>query len=545
MKKFIATLMISVMVLGVLAAFAGCGEKRSYTIDLEVDTTVSRPVLKGLYPSSGMSDFADSYTSRQLEKMTGYKVEYSEISGSNEESEVSNATYNRNTYSFIKCGKGSFDQLVIQDAFADLTAALEVYGKDLLATIDKELWDACTFDGKIYGIPEYGFGYMQDTALIFNMKHLEKAGVNKIPETLTEFTETLHKLQDTFGSDTNYHAMAMTAAEAELSIISSAFEMPSQFYEDTDGTIKNYIYSDKAVNYYKYMNEQVYKYKSGCLPKNWDQAQAGEIMKWFANENISVAHLPYWYYNNLCEQVLGNNKEGYETIGEVKENLKWQTRIKGDGAFGSIKQEKGKNREIGDIGYVITIPRQSSADAPYALDWMNQRIQDDNYKAFLLGEEGVTYQIVTAEQATEEDVAIPEEDGSTTYYRLLDGYKQVIGNSMYTTGGNPEMGRKYWPLREKKYDCWDILLPAEEDDLMILSALAKAPVLTNFSKTSMESRSKILTYAQQMINAKGTSERNSFDAYLATAKKTFEDKYWTPQIRTEVQTWYDENRRGA
>ncbi|MDE7159109.1 MAG: glycosyltransferase, partial [Clostridiales bacterium] len=159
--------------------------------------------------------------------------------------------------------------------------------------------------------------------------------------------------------------------------------------------------------------------------------------------------------------------------------------IKGDGSYGSIKQEKGKMRGIGDIGYMIAIPEGSYKTAPYALDWMNTKIKDENYKDYLLGVEGVSYNIIPEAEKQDGDIGITEDDGSVTYYRLLDKYKEVQQNSMYATGGNPKIGRKYWPLREASYDCWDILLPDDESDLMITSVLAKCPCLSVWNGVSM------------------------------------------------------------
>ena len=117
-------------------------------------------------------------------------------------------------------------------------------------------------------------------------------------------------------------------------------------------------------------------------------------MTWFTNENISVAQIPYWNFNPLCGQMAANPKLGYASVEEAREDLGWATRIKGDGSYGSVVQEKGRMRGIGDIGYMIALPVRAVNQAPYALDWMNQKIKDENYKAFLLGKEGVSHNII-------------------------------------------------------------------------------------------------------------------------------------------------------
>lgn len=529
--------------LALVFSTVGCGGTNEDW--LNVDITQNKPTLSGLYPASGMrdSEFQDSPTSRAFEEMTGYTVNYYQISGSNEEAEVGNALLEDNTYSFIKCGRGAYDQYVVQEAFLDLTELLEKYGQNLLEVIPDDLWEACKYNGKIYGIPEYGFGYMEDCALVFNVEHLERAGIAKLPETLTEFTQTIYKLQETLGAkDNNYHALAMTAADAELSIISSAFEMPKEFYADENGKVTNFIYSDKTLNYVKYMNRLV---RDNCLPPNWDSAQAQQLMGWFTNENISVAYLPYWYVTPLCEQMAANKADKYPTVEAARAGLKWQTRIKGDGSNGSIVQSKGKFRAVDDVGYFIAVPYQSRATAAYAIDWMNTRITDENYRRFVIGEENVSYKIVSESEATEDDIAIVEADSSTRYYRLLDGYADIVGNSMYTTGGNPTVGRRYWPLREKNYKCWPILLPEDEDELCIRSVLGKCPILPEWSEKSMAARSQIITYMQRMINAEidgDESVRNSLPYLLKIMKNNFETTVWTSTCAAQVQEWYDSRK---
>ncbi|MDE5896702.1 MAG: extracellular solute-binding protein [Clostridia bacterium] len=546
MKKPFIVFTAALLAASIALPLAGCAgiNLDNAVIDLDVDVTQNRPTLKGLYPNSGMSDdlFQNSITAKQLEKITGYKVSYSQITSGNEEQAVGTALLDPDTYSFVKCGRGSFDQYVVNDAFLDLTDALKTYAPDLLEVIDDDLWEACTYNGKIYAIPEYGFGYMQDNALIFNKKHLEAVGITKVPETLTEFTDAVHALQDKYGANPNYNAFAMAGSDAELSIISSTFEMPCEFYEDEDGQVKNYIFSEKTKNYYQYMNEEIFM--KNCIPASWTTAQADKVMAWFVNEEISVAHLPYWYVQSLCDSMAATNS-AYADSAAAREAIVWQTRIKGDGSYGSIVQEKGRMRGIGDVGYMIAIPEQSVDVAPYALDWMNTKITDENYKAFLLGEEGVSYEIIDAANVQEGDIGIEEDDGSTTYYRLLEKYAEVQQNSMYTTGGNPAMGRKYWPLREASYDCWPILLPVEEDDLMITSVIAKCPCLPEWSGNSIRARSTIITGAQQMINATNKNDRTSLETILTNLQKSFNDKYWTKSCAEQVQTWYDASRRNG
>ena len=151
--------------------------------------------LNVLFPNSGITDdkFVDNSTTRAIEEFTGQKVNYSQMLGSSEENDVSNALL-AGEYSLIKMQRGSFDQNVVLEAFYDITDLIEEYGKNLLEVIDDEAaWDACRYNGKLYAVPEVGWGFMYDNAIVFNMNDLAEVGITEVPSTLSEFTTALEK----------------------------------------------------------------------------------------------------------------------------------------------------------------------------------------------------------------------------------------------------------------------------------------------------------------------------------------------------------------
>ncbi|MDE7159110.1 MAG: hypothetical protein K2N74_06000, partial [Clostridiales bacterium] len=52
--------------------------------------------------------------------------------------------------------------------------------------------------------------------------------------------------------------------------------------------------------------------------------QALQVMTLFAEEKISVAHLPYWYVDALCETMARVNKN-YNSKDDVRKDIVWQT----------------------------------------------------------------------------------------------------------------------------------------------------------------------------------------------------------------------------
>ena len=149
--------------------------KDKASINLNVDLN-NKIELKTLYPNSGMSnsDFADSRTTKYFEELTGYKVTY-EQALADQSGIVQNILGGALPYHMLKLESGTYMQYVSQGDFVDLKPALEKFGKNILANVPKEAWDAVTQDGKIYAIPELGFGQMISSALVWNMKQLNEA----------------------------------------------------------------------------------------------------------------------------------------------------------------------------------------------------------------------------------------------------------------------------------------------------------------------------------------------------------------------------------
>ena len=178
---------------------------------------------------------------------------------------------------------------------------------------------------------------------------------------------------------------------------------------------------------------------------------------------------------------------------------------------------------------------------------MDAKITDENYRSFLVGKEGESYELVTEEEylANEADedsdtviVPIEEADGTTQYYKLLAEYDNVKDNSMYQTGGNAEVGRRYWPLREAYYNCWGILMDVEDYDHVMTSALSRYSVIPSWSAVSITARSRIVTYIQNTINA---DDENTFDRYFNYLKDTGFPNLWN-DCDADVQAWYQSTK---
>lgn len=528
MKKIITSFLIIITAL----LLTGCDGFKDLEINLDIDLDV-KPVLKGYYPNSGMSntEFGNSYTTRMSEELTGYKVEYSQDASGNQKQAIENALISKADYSFFKLEVGSYEGIVGDLALLDLAPYLEKFGPDLLEIIPQEAWDSVTIDGRIYGIPEISFsGYgMQDEALVWNLSHLEAVGITKIPETISEIDTALEKLDAKYSStNNNYSAFGLAGSSAMCNILSSAFEIPNQFFEDENGIIQPYIYHENYENYLAYLRSYV---MDGYLFESWQGKQAVDVQTNLSNGNHSVAFLSYWNINNLVDAYVTANKSSGITEEEARANFGYSLRIKGDGSNGSIPQEEGRIRAAQSIGYYISIPAYQYDIGGYVVDWANERIKAENYEIITSGVEDVHYTTVTADTPGAIEINY---NGETSYRTLLPQYNiDIEPNSMYATGVHPDVSRAYWACREASYNCWEILFPL--DDTIIDNPISMSPYLPGWASISITARSWIITYEQRYTVSKTDAEAQKSIEYLQRVYKT---NYWTTSVANEVQNWY-------
>lgn len=407
MKKALSVAVASVMLLSGAAAFAGCGEE--YTSSINWDVDLGTPIeLKGLYPETGMGAFGRDDPAQIIEDKTGYKMTYVEL-GTNADNDVNNALTSQEKYHIMKLTEAQYHPYLEDGTFLDLTELLEKteQGKTLYQLIDlmEYGWESVKYtdeagNSHIYAIPDFGFVCMTDSALVWNMNHLEqigfKAKYNKdVPDTLGEVTWALEELQKKFGADNKaYHALGIPGSNScEISQIKSAFEVPWNFYVDENGKIQQYVYSDNVTEYVKYMNKLR---REGVLSDAWqNESQAGANQK-FAMELNSCTYISYWNVTPLINAIkdqgkiaasmgLDANKNTYEYLRENA--IKWVTRVRGDGSDGSKVQEIGMlEGDPGGVSYYTVIPYYMAEDALYVIDYLAKKMMA--FADFYAGIEG-------------------------------------------------------------------------------------------------------------------------------------------------------------
>lgn len=584
MKKIVSFITAAALGLSLAGAFAGCGTL--YTASINWDVDLSNPIeIRMLYPETGMPGFGSDHTAELIEEATGYTGIYEEVSGSDADNQINNILSTQGEYHILKLTEAQYHPYVANGTFLDLTELLQntESGRKLYEIIDlmPGAWDAVTYtdeDGNtgIYGIPDTGYTAMEDYALVWNKVHLEEIGWyenhDDVPQTMTELTEALLGLQAYFGdgeyngrvnpdgADSNYHAFGIGGSNsAAVEIIMAAYDAPgaTMFYVDDDGMIQFYIYHEGVEGYVEYMNMLR---KANVLSASWQSSDAANICSNFANEANSCLFLTYWWVTPLCQTIVANGlleeygmTNDYDTAHD--ELIAWNTRIRGDGSYGSSEQEVAKHIGGTDgIAYYTVIPYYMAEDAVYIIDYLGKKLE--NYALFYGGEEGVDWVEVDAPADGEEDWANSiiymepwsyELDGETItgggkWVQLTQSYvDNIVDNSQYATGTNVVEARSLFHLREVGFDAWPVAVP--DDGTLIKSAMAMMPVFESWAPISILSRTRALRGMATAIDAADATA--ALNITRQALRETYARRngvtyyYWSDEISREMTEWYN------
>lgn len=514
--------------------------KESGDYELVEITDDNKPELVTLFPNSGLSNsaFKDGWIPSYFERITGYKVDYQQATNGQDEL-VQAILAGKEKYHMLKLEGGTYLKNVSNNAFVDLKPALEKYGKNLYGengvggVIPKEAWDAVTDPetGAIYAIPETGFSGMIMSALVWNLDQLAEVGITKIPETISEVNDAFHKLQDHFGaSDPLYHAFATGGAQAYIGPLAAAWELPENFYVTGNNEIQHVMYHPQ---YSVYMSWLVGLKESKILAAGWEGWGSADLITQFANEKLGCGYINYWSINDIARKIA---VEKGISEDEAREKIGWTLFVRGDGELGTVKQKEAKYISYQTIGYYCAVPIHMAKYTPWVIDWIDQRITNEAFEGFRLGEEGVHHEFVEAGTEGALEVTI---SGQKKWVKILPQYElDILPGSMYQCGGNPVVGKELWCLSEQTYNAWDVLVEIDSPNA-IKNPLAMAPYIKGWSEIDIECRSWVLTYEQQLINGKSSQ----VERRLLSLKNNWTSKWWTSEVNSNVQAWHQSKNK--
>ena len=563
MKRNIKIPFIASMV-ALLSVMSSCS-----TVDIKPDLNVdvnnhADIVLNTYFPNFGCQNqkIKKGWLAKEIIRQTGYNVEFNQFSSSMD-TEVNKFLNTREPIDMMKVGGTIFNNYVTLGYFTDLTDVIEKYANVVVKSdgttfknlFTKEQWEACSYNGRIYAIPEIGHTAMADQAIVWNRDHLKQVGINTIPQTIGEVNDALEALEAYFGpKNKNYYAFGLYGTIPVNNPLSCAFEVPGEWYVDENGDLQNVIHSEQWGTYINWVNSLLNK---GLIAGDWVSQSETNAMSNFVKENCSAYVAAYWnitsvremlvstYQSFPEEMVLTSEKRAY-VYGEtervtLKDDalLSWSVYVKGDGTHGSIPQTKGVVREgPTGVGYYITVPVACAKRAAYVMDWVCKKNTEDMTITLIAGEEGLHYDYTTKEDPD----AIKLNTKQETYVKIYDQFlTDISGMSQFQTSVNMDVAREWWPVAEAGFNAWNVLVVdengVEERDRVIENPFDLHPVLPLFAKVDLEAQNYVITQAQTLINC----SPSDFEANLASARETYNTRFYNI-CKDEINNWYKNNK---
>lgn len=317
MKKGIALLLALTMLLGMLAGCASSDEQTTpdSTADSEGTETTTpaerkdswlcdEKVTLSVFTYDGANDtypppsndlpfwqWLEDYTNVHIEWTTSPIAGYAEVlqtrlaSGTNlaDITNVSNLTNANNA------GRNGLflDMSEYWDTcFTNTEAYFDAQGIDYTSMVSTE-------DGSIYGLGGAVSPTESHLVLMYNTAWMEELGL-EIPETLDEFTEVLHAIQDAGDINGNGRDDEIALSGSNLdhvgSIIGNAFGLEryenwDAFAADENGVVYPEYTSDEQRNYLTYMNEL---YTDGLLDPEIFNSDASNLSEKIASDRVGV-----------------------------------------------------------------------------------------------------------------------------------------------------------------------------------------------------------------------------------------------------------------
>ena len=503
-KKIISAGMTVVIAMGLLTS---CGTK-------ETDTADSKPTLKVMMNNIKVDP--NTYpVSEMLEEKTGYHVEYYLLSSDNVAEKLNLILSSQDDYDGIQIMgtyKDKYVDYANQGALLELDELIDEYGPNIKEAISDETWEVSRVNGKIYGIVTASSKDKDENGndkpdpmtsmMLVRTDMMKKAGIEKLPETIDEFTEMLRAMKKLY-SGNMVQSPLTTLSTLELPGIEGAFGIECEWIENGDGTLSNRVETEGYKEYLLYLKSL---YDEGLLDSELPTNKTNNVQEKFTSGKSFVMPMAYYDAATIMDS-LDQNCPGY-TI-EYMLPLTGENNQRGY-AYGSGRLEK-----------VFVIPRASKHPED-VIKWINAKLEKETFKEMVLGVEGTNYEV---------------KDGA--YYPILPAFDNDRGLANdFLTGSREAEYRDYWLCRVRKDDrIYQKFL--ETGTAEVLSAAHKNPdadaPTMEASKYTVTLETIVNDYALGVIT--GADSIDNYDAFL-TKWRTNGGK----ELVSEMNEWYSQNK---
>ena len=355
-----------------------------------------------------------------MEEITGYKCTYSQFpSGSSADSELTGYFTKKGTeYHAIKLTKNQFNNRAVSAAaYADLT---EIINDPKYATlknaISQEAWDAVTYDGKILGIPDSASNNNIDKAILIRkdiMLELTNSQTGEkytsVPTTFEGFVQLLKDFKASTGSTT---AFTLPNNIELVPAIAASFGV-EQMWQEIDGEL---VYAAENPHLGDYLAAMNSLFNEGLLDKNMTTNSFNTCANKFANGTSIATVGSFWELATIDYILQGNGGKKYENCVDFAV------------AFEN-KDGEMKTWQSSGCTYVTVIPNWMADTGAHVINYIQEKIKDENFIQIVAGTEGVHY----------------EYDEIKEEYNALEGFAAAKKNASYfVTGTNDNVYNTYW-----------------------------------------------------------------------------------------------------
>ena len=399
MKKLISMLLIAVMLLS-CSIFGALADE-----EVELTFLITSPTY----------DIEGDVTVQAVRRISGYKVNYEQLNGTEQLSLIISGEKDAAQYDFINLNKSRYNLMMSNEALADITDLLDEYGPNIKKAYST-LWPAVTVDGRIYAIPSTAAQPNSLNASIMARKDLLDAigyTEDKLPRTLDGFIQMLRDVKAAYPDK-----VPLTMAKGYIiTPITSAYNVLAEQapYQYMDGHVISVLSNP---NLEKYLETMRMLYKEELIDIEMPALDATTASnKWASGQAVML----YASWKG-CDPYIAAMRElfpemDYEILPLLEdENGKVHAQVYyGVGSYG---------------GFPVT-----SKHLVDTIKAINNMMEDANYKELVLGVEGVHWEY---------------RDGSI--YPIQPAFNDEKNNSNSFLGGlyREDVYPIYWEVRLKK-----------------------------------------------------------------------------------------------
>lgn len=494
MKKKVS--IVSLLLAGLMACstLAGCGAPAESTASggtasasgTAAGQTGEKPVLKQLMMNTSEGDYNTYPVAKAIEEMTGYKVQYDMLPQDAPMDKLNLIMASEEEYDMVTIGGDTARvmEYAQNNALVDINPYLEK-APNLNAAISDYARETFTLDGGLYaiGMDNLSFdGKGEVRELLFTRQDWLDALGLKVPTTTEEFQEMLRAYKN-YDSGTGNKVIPMTLTGTNVSVggLMGAFGIPNEWNE-VDGKLVYRGADPRMKDYLAYLKGL---YEEGLLDAEFPANKTENQKEKYTTGVAGTAYFGFWDCPSL-----------YDTMdktqpGHVQAFIPPLTGPNGDVGIGT---------NIGGFDRITFIPK-TSKHVEDVMQFMNSKLEEDNFRNIVIGEENVHYTV--------------DENGEYWPIKPIFFEERNLANS-YTTGrlsSYPE----YWMCRNKKnerqWDCWVYMNRTDAiTSVNVVNEASAAPAFPETSKNKQSLDQMLLDQQIKMIA--GTESVDSYDAFL-------------------------------